>query len=37
MLLDEVKKQNKPYGLYFRDITGGFTTTAARRACRRSK
>ena len=28
MLLDEVKKQNKPYGLYFQDITGGFTTTA---------
>jgi TldD protein len=28
MLLDEAKKQNKPYGLYFRDITGGFTTTA---------
>ncbi|HYW42060.1 MAG TPA: metallopeptidase TldD-related protein [Bryobacteraceae bacterium] len=28
MLLDEVKKQNKPYGLYFRDITGGFTTTS---------
>ena len=28
MLLDEVKKQNKPYGLYFHDITGGFTTTA---------
>ncbi len=28
MLLDEVKRQNKPYGLYFRDITGGFTTTA---------
>jgi predicted Zn-dependent protease len=27
MLLDEVKKQNKPYGLYFKDITGGFTTT----------
>jgi predicted Zn-dependent protease len=27
MLIDEVKKQNKPYGLYFRDITGGFTTT----------
>jgi predicted Zn-dependent protease len=27
MLLDEVKKQNKPYGLFFRDITGGFTTT----------
>ena len=28
MLLDEAKKQNKPYGLYFSDITGGFTTTA---------
>jgi TldD protein len=28
MLLEEVKRQNKPYGLYFRDITGGFTTTA---------
>jgi len=28
LLLDEVKKQNKPYGLYFQDITGGFTTTA---------
>src|SRR5205823_1991652 len=27
MLLEEVKKQNKPYGLYFRDISGGFTTT----------
>jgi TldD protein len=27
MLIDEVKKQNKPYGLYFRDITGGYTTT----------
>jgi predicted Zn-dependent protease len=27
MLNDEVKKQNRPYGLYFRDITGGFTTT----------
>lgn len=27
MLLDEVKKQGKPYGLYFEDITGGFTTT----------
>ena len=27
MLIDEVKKQNKPYGLYFQDITGGFTTT----------
>jgi predicted Zn-dependent protease len=28
MLLDEIKRQNKPYGLFFRDITGGFTTTA---------
>jgi len=28
MLIEEVKRQGKPYGLYFRDITGGFTTTA---------
>jgi predicted Zn-dependent protease len=28
MLLDEVKRQGKPYGLYFKDITGGFTTTS---------
>jgi predicted Zn-dependent protease len=27
MLIDEVKRQNKPYGLYFRDITSGFTVT----------
>jgi len=27
MLIEEVKRQNKPYGLYFEDITGGFTTT----------
>jgi predicted Zn-dependent protease len=27
MLIEEVKRQNKPYGLYFQDITGGFTTT----------
>ena len=27
MLIDEVKKQNKPYGLYLYDITSGFTTT----------
>jgi predicted Zn-dependent protease len=27
MLVGEIKRQNKPYGLYFRDITGGFTTT----------
>ena len=26
-LVDEVKKQNKPYGLYFEDIQGGFTLT----------
>jgi TldD protein len=28
MLIAEIKRQNKPYGLYFRDITGGFTTTS---------
>ncbi len=28
MLIEEVKRQNKPYGLYFKDVTGGFTTTA---------
>jgi hypothetical protein len=27
MLLEEVRRRNKPYGLYFRDITGGYTTT----------
>ena len=27
MLIAEAKKQGKPYGLYFREITGGFTTT----------
>jgi predicted Zn-dependent protease len=26
-LIDEVKKQEKPYGLYFDDIQGGFTLT----------
>jgi len=26
-LIDEAKKQNKPYGLYFDDIQGGFTLT----------
>ncbi len=30
MLIDEVKRQNKPYGLYFEDITGGFTLTQRR-------
>ncbi len=28
MLLAEVQRQKKPYGLYFQDVTGGFTTTA---------
>ncbi len=28
MLIDEIKRQNKPYGLYFREVTGGFTTTS---------
>jgi TldD protein len=27
MLIDEIKRQHKPYGLYFEDITSGFTTT----------
>lgn len=27
MLIDEVKRQNKPYGLYFDQVTGGYTTT----------
>jgi len=27
MLLEEVKKQGKPYGLFFQQVTGGFTTT----------
>jgi predicted Zn-dependent protease len=27
MLLEEVKRQGKPYGLLFRDVTGGFTNT----------
>jgi TldD protein len=30
MLLEEVKRQNKPYGLYFDQVTGGYTTTARR-------
>jgi predicted Zn-dependent protease len=28
MLIAEIKRQNKPYGLYFRDITNGFTSTS---------
>ncbi len=27
MLVDEIKRQNKPYGIYFDNITNGFTTT----------
>jgi TldD protein len=27
MLMDEIKRQGKPYGLFFQDITGGYTTT----------
>ena len=30
MLIAEVKRQNKPYGLYFDEITGGYTTTQRR-------
>jgi predicted Zn-dependent protease len=26
-LIDEAKRQNKPYGLYFEDVQGGFTLT----------
>ena len=28
MLIEEIERQKKPYGLYFRDITNGFTTTS---------
>ena len=30
MLIEEVKKQGKSYGLYFDQVTGGYTTTASR-------
>jgi predicted Zn-dependent protease len=30
MLMEEVKRQNKPYGFYFQEITGGFTNTGRR-------
>jgi TldD protein len=30
LLIAEIKRQGKPYGFYFRDITGGFTTTQRR-------
>ena len=29
-LVEETKKQNKPYGLLFDQVTSGYTTTAAR-------
>src|SRR5258706_9472447 len=28
MLIEEVKKQGKPYGLYFDQVTGGLTTAS---------
>ncbi|MDX2180365.1 MAG: metallopeptidase TldD-related protein [Bryobacteraceae bacterium] len=30
MLIAEARRQNKPYGLYFEQVTGGFTTTGRR-------
>jgi predicted Zn-dependent protease len=30
MLIEEVKRQGKPYGMFMRNITGGFTTTQRR-------
>ena len=30
MLVEEIKRQNKPYGLYFQQVTGGYTTTQRR-------
>lgn len=30
MLIAEIKRQNKPYGLYFREVTSGYTTTRRR-------
>lgn len=30
MLIEEVKRQGKPYGLYFEEVTGGYTTTGRR-------
>lgn len=30
LLIEEVKKQDRPYGLLFEDISGGFTTTSRR-------
>ncbi len=28
MLIEEIKRQSKPYGLFFQQVTGGFTTTS---------
>ncbi len=30
MLIEEIRRQNKPYGLYFEQVTGGYTSTAVR-------
>jgi TldD protein len=30
MLIGEIRKQNKPYGLYFEQVTGGYTSTGRR-------
>lgn len=30
MLLDEIRRQNKPYGYRFQQVTGGYTTTGRR-------
>ncbi|MCW5976969.1 MAG: hypothetical protein KIT09_02775 [Bryobacteraceae bacterium] len=30
MLIEELKRQNRPFGYYFEDVTGGYTTTARR-------
>jgi predicted Zn-dependent protease len=30
MLIAEIKQQGKPYGLYFKDVTSGYTTTRRR-------
>jgi predicted Zn-dependent protease len=30
MLIEEIKRQNKPYGFWFEQVTGGYTTTGRR-------
>jgi TldD protein len=30
MLVEEIKRQNKPYGLFFQEVTGGYTSTQRR-------